>query len=80
MMPLDWCVSHLGIYPGDWISPPKSPPQFGQPSRLDAYASPRHVVVEVAEEDLPHPRTGWRAGFYRARLSVQQAREKLKLK
>ncbi len=52
---LEWCVDNLSLLPSHWIAPLESPQPFGESTSLDAYRSPRFVVVEVEDQDTIGP-------------------------
>lgn len=71
-----WFVREVGK--PTWKAPLESPPHFGESTPLDAYRSPRYIVVEVEDQDITgSPGKGWRSGFYLSRLLINEAREKL---
>lgn len=73
---LDSCVDQLGLAKSQWLSGLDKTPRFGgQTSRVAGVVDYRHVVCEVdGSEAAEH---GWKAGFYRLEVGLQEVRARL---
>lgn len=70
-LPLEDAVRLLELRQDDFVSDPSKTPRFGDADRDLTYAGYKHIVVEVGRGEAQ--RTRWKPGFYRSKVSPDDA-------
>lgn len=73
-MPFPEAIELFDLRPGDLLPGVSVIPRFGDVTRDLWYAGYKHVVVEVEPEE---ERKGWKAGFYRSKVTPKEAFRRL---
>lgn len=72
---LKWCIEKLGLQKSDWKSS-KPPENESTKPHLDSYRPFTAVDVEVSDDDVVSM-LGWKTGFYRLSLPLQEVRRRI---
>ena len=74
-VPLAECVNKLRVTNGDFLSDLDRPPHFGRGDHFSGFAGLGTLLeIDVSEAAA----AGWKPGFYRAHISVNEAMKILK--
>jgi hypothetical protein len=72
--PLADCIGKMNLRPTDYLCDTRSFPDLPQArDNLSGYRGYQHVIILVNEGEAVPP--GWKAGFYRARCTPEEARQ-----
>jgi hypothetical protein len=74
-LPLEAAIAAVDLRPDDFVSGLEHTPRFGDEKRDLRHAGFRHIVVEI--EDREAKQGHWTPGFYAARVSPEDAPERL---
>lgn len=70
-LPLAAVIVAFDLRPADFVSDLRHTPRFGDEKRDLRHAGFRHIVVEVEDREALQP--NWQPGFYKARVSPEEA-------
>ena len=73
-LPFGKCRELLGVRPSDYAG--ANPPDFSRAGDK-YYVEPQHVFIEVDATEARNAGGAWKAGFYRVRMSPEEASAKL---
>jgi hypothetical protein len=74
-IPLEECVSRLGLQQDNWRTPLEQTPKFEPDAKMADFLGPRYVVVEIGLDEAKKQQ--WRAGFYVLEITPADAKQRL---
>ena len=76
-LPVDACVSTLGLVEQQFVAPPETPPLFNENTGSWVGAKDHYTVVTLDTGEASAK--GWPAGYYLLDITVPEARRRLGL-